>query len=88
MNKGELIERIAKDAEITKTQANDALDAFTKAVTDSLKKGGKVTLVGFGIEPGVDFPAVLQVNGLGEFCCASRPLRTEPSTQGGHGTWR
>jgi hypothetical protein len=30
----------------------------------------------------------MQVNGLGEFCCASRPLRTEPSTQGGHGTWR
>ncbi|WP_109696140.1 HU family DNA-binding protein [Chitinophaga deserti] len=48
MNKAELIEKIAKDSDITKTQANDALDAFTKAVTDTLKKGGKVTLVGFG----------------------------------------
>ncbi|ATL46754.1 DNA-binding protein HU [Chitinophaga caeni] len=48
MNKAELIDRIAKDAEITKTQANDALDSFTKAVADTLKKGGKVTLVGFG----------------------------------------
>ncbi len=48
MNKAELIDKIAKDAGITKTQANDALDAFTGSVVDSLKKGGKVTLVGFG----------------------------------------
>ncbi|MGE7778012.1 MULTISPECIES: HU family DNA-binding protein [Chitinophaga] len=48
MNKAEAVEVIAKNAGITKTQANDALDAFTKAVTDTLKKGGKVTLVGFG----------------------------------------
>ncbi|GAA0532344.1 HU family DNA-binding protein [Chitinophaga japonensis] len=48
MNKAELIDKLAKDAGITKTQANDALDSFTKAVADSLKKGGKVTLVGFG----------------------------------------
>ncbi|RPE13748.1 HU family DNA-binding protein [Chitinophaga lutea] len=48
MNKAELIDRLAKDAGVTKTQANDALDSFTKAVADTLKKGGKVTLVGFG----------------------------------------
>ncbi|MBV8254535.1 DNA-binding protein HU-beta [Chitinophaga dinghuensis] len=48
MNKAELIDKLAKDAGITKTQANDALDSFTKAVADTLKKGGKVTLVGFG----------------------------------------
>jgi DNA-binding protein HU-beta len=48
MNKAELIDRLAKDAGITKTQANEALDSFTKAVTDTLKKGSKVTLVGFG----------------------------------------
>lgn len=48
MNKAELIDKIAKDAGINKTQANDALDSFTKSVVDSLKKGGKVTLVGFG----------------------------------------
>ncbi|MBX5438278.1 MAG: HU family DNA-binding protein [Thermoflavifilum sp.] len=48
MNKAELIDKIAKDAGITKAQANDALDAFTSAVVETLKKGGKVTLVGFG----------------------------------------
>ncbi|MGN6508759.1 MAG: HU family DNA-binding protein, partial [Chitinophaga sp.] len=48
MNKAELIDKLAKDAGVTKTQANDALDSFTKAVADTLKKGGKVTLVGFG----------------------------------------
>lgn len=48
MNKGELIAKIAKDAHITKVQANNALDAFTKSVMASLKKGERVTLTGFG----------------------------------------
>ena len=48
MNKAELVEAIAKDARITKSQAQDALDSFTKNVEKSLKKGKKVTLVGFG----------------------------------------
>jgi len=48
MNKAELIAHIADNAEITKTQANAALDAFIEAVTKALKKGDKVTLVGFG----------------------------------------
>jgi DNA-binding protein HU-beta len=48
MNKAELIDQIAKNAGITKTQANDALDAFTGTVTTTLKKGDTVTLVGFG----------------------------------------
>lgn len=48
MNKGELIAKLAEDAEITKTQANAALDSFVEAVTKTLKGGGKVTLVGFG----------------------------------------
>lgn len=48
MNKGELIDAIAKGAGVTKTQAQDALESFTKAVTSALKKGDKVTLVGFG----------------------------------------
>lgn len=48
MNKAELVDKIAKDAEITKAQANDALDSFTKTVVATLKKGDKVTLVGFG----------------------------------------
>ncbi|HVE61268.1 MAG TPA: HU family DNA-binding protein [Chitinophagaceae bacterium] len=48
MNKAELISTIAEEAGITKTQANTALDAFVDAVTKTLKKGDKVTLVGFG----------------------------------------
>jgi DNA-binding protein HU-beta len=48
MNKAELIARIAEDAGITKTQANATIDSFVDAVTKSLKKGDKVTLVGFG----------------------------------------
>jgi DNA-binding protein HU-beta len=48
MNKAELIDKIAKDAGVTKVQANDALDSFTGAVVAALKKGDRVTLVGFG----------------------------------------
>ena len=48
MNKGELIDKIAKDAKVTKSQAGDSLDSFINAVGTSLSKGGKVTLVGFG----------------------------------------
>ena len=48
MNKAELIATIADEAGITKTQANTALDAFVDSVTKTLKKGDKVTLVGFG----------------------------------------
>ncbi len=48
MNKAELIAKISEDAGITKTQANATIDAFVDAVTKTLKKGDKVTLVGFG----------------------------------------
>jgi DNA-binding protein HU-beta len=48
MNKAELISKLADDADITKQQANAALDSFVEAVTKTLKGGGKVTLVGFG----------------------------------------
>lgn len=48
MNKAELIELMADNAGITKTQANEALNSFTTAVQKTLKKGDKVTLVGFG----------------------------------------
>ncbi|MBL7704173.1 MAG: HU family DNA-binding protein [Taibaiella sp.] len=48
MNKAELIDKISKDAGITKVQANEALDSFTSGVIAALKGGDKVTLVGFG----------------------------------------
>ena len=48
MNKAELISKLADDADITKQQANAAIDSFVESVTKTLKGGGKVTLVGFG----------------------------------------
>ena len=48
MNKAELIDKIADDAEISKKQAAAALDSFTDPIAKTLKKGDKVTLVGFG----------------------------------------
>jgi DNA-binding protein HU-beta len=48
MNKSDLIAAIAKEAKIAKTEANSVVDATTKAITSALKKGDKVTLVGFG----------------------------------------
>ena len=48
MNKSELIEVIAKEASMSKKDAEAAVNAYNKAVTDALKKGDKVTLVGFG----------------------------------------
>ncbi len=48
MNKAELISKISDDVNITRGQANAALDSFVNAVTQSLKEGDKVTLVGFG----------------------------------------
>ncbi len=48
MNKSELVDFIAGEAEISKAAAGRALDAVTSAVKKTLKKGGTVTLVGFG----------------------------------------
>ena len=48
MNKADLVAQIAEEAGLTKTQANTALNSFVDAVTKTLKKGDKVTLVGFG----------------------------------------
>lgn len=48
MNKAQLIDAIAKDANLTKADAKRALDAFINATTDTLKGGGRVALVGFG----------------------------------------
>lgn len=48
MNKNELIHIIADNAEVTLAEAEKCLNAFTNAITDSLKKKQSVTLVGFG----------------------------------------
>ena len=48
MNKSELIEIIAKQSEISKAAAGRAVKAMIGGVTSTLKKGGSVSLVGFG----------------------------------------
>ena len=48
MNKGELIEAIAKSTSLTKADSGRALDAVIEAVTKTLKKGDRVSLPGFG----------------------------------------
>lgn len=48
MNKSDLIEHIAKQADISKAGATRALDAVIGAIKTTLKKNGTVTLVGFG----------------------------------------
>jgi DNA-binding protein HU-beta len=48
VNKSELIEAIAASADIPKAAASRALDAMVDTVSESLKKGDSVSLVGFG----------------------------------------
>ena len=48
MNKSELIEHISQQADISKAAASRALEAAIDAITDTLKKGDSVSLVGFG----------------------------------------
>lgn len=48
MNKAELIEAIAAEAGLSKADAKKAVDAFVGATAAALKKGGRVSLVGFG----------------------------------------
>ncbi len=49
MTKAELVEKMAKDSKISKAAAGKALNSFMEGVKKGLKKkGGKVTLVGFG----------------------------------------
>lgn len=48
MNKSELIDAMAADAGISKASAKKALDSFLGSVSGTLKKGGRVSLVGFG----------------------------------------
>ncbi len=48
MNKAELIESVAEQTGLSKTQADDALKAILATITEQLSKGNKITLVGFG----------------------------------------
>ena len=48
MNKTELINQIAESADISKKEAGAALQSFMDAITDTMKKGDKLQLIGFG----------------------------------------
>ncbi len=48
MTKADLIEKMASDSDISKAAAGKALDSFIDSIKKTLKKGNKVTMVGFG----------------------------------------
>ncbi|WP_267887977.1 HU family DNA-binding protein [Acidihalobacter yilgarnensis] len=48
MNKSELIDAIAAKADLSKASAGKALDAFVEVVSDTMKQGDQVVIVGFG----------------------------------------
>lgn len=48
MNKAELVAKIAEKCKFTKKDADSAVDAFVGSVTEALKDGDKVQLIGFG----------------------------------------
>ncbi len=48
MNKSELIEKVMETAELTKAQAARAVDAVFDSITDALRDGQTINLVGFG----------------------------------------
>ena len=48
MNKGDLINKIAESASLSKSQATDALAAVLDGIGEALKDGDKATLIGFG----------------------------------------
>ncbi|ELR63735.1 DNA-binding protein HU-beta [Photobacterium marinum] len=48
VNKTQLVDKIAENADISKASAGRALDAFIDAVSETLKEGDQVSLVGFG----------------------------------------
>jgi DNA-binding protein HU-beta len=48
MNKAEIVAKLAEKLGLSKKQVEDVIESFTDAVIEELKKGGEVTLAGFG----------------------------------------
>ncbi len=48
MNKGDLVNKIAENANLSKAQATEALEATLAAISETLKEGDKASLIGFG----------------------------------------
>ena len=62
MNKSELIKAMAEKSGLSQKDAGLAYEAFVEAVTDALKAGDKVQLIGFGSFEVKDIPAKMGVN--------------------------
>ena len=62
MNKTELINAIAENAGLNKADAKKALDATISAISEALKKGDKIALVGFGTFSVNERPARTGIN--------------------------
>lgn len=54
MNKGELVDEVAKRADVTKKVADAVVSAVTESIMEAVSEGEKVTLVGFGSFEGRD----------------------------------
>lgn len=48
MNKADLVNSLAEKTGLTKTKSNEVIDAIVSSISEALKSGDKVTLVGFG----------------------------------------
>ena len=77
MNKTELVAKIAEGAELTKVQADKALNAFIAVITAALKADDKVALVGFGT-----FSAVTRAARTGRNPQTGKELKIAAKTNG------
>lgn len=48
MNKGDLVEKVAKECDLSKAAAEKSLNSILDAISDAMAAGDKVTLIGFG----------------------------------------
>ena len=77
MNKAELVAKIAEGAELTKVQAEKALNSFITETVAALKAGDKITLVGFGT-----FSAVTRAARTGRNPQTGKALKIAAKTNG------
>jgi len=77
MNKSELVAKIAEGADLTKVQAEKALNSFIAATTAALKAGDKITLIGFGT-----FSAVTRAARTGRNPQTGKALKIAAKTNG------
>lgn len=77
MNKSELVAKIADGAELTKVQAEKALNSFIAATTAALRAGDKITLIGFGT-----FSAVTRAARTGRNPQTGKALKIAAKTNG------